>query len=112
MICDGPSTETCGAGWRNEIFTITDTGAQPEFNTELDVSFIYRGCFIDVGDAEGRDMGSGAGNSAGTMTNMAVQASAFTCAEICVGFEHFGLQYHTQCFCDNEVKDPRPATTI
>ena len=47
-------------------------------------------------------MGSGIGNDEGTVTNMATQASAHTCAEICIGFSNFGLQYHTQCFCDNQ----------
>ena len=47
-------------------------------------------------------MGSGIGNDEGTVTNMETQASAHTCAEICYGYEHFGLQYHTQCFCDNQ----------
>ena len=107
MACDGNSDQTCGGAWRNEIFTITDTGEQVDIDTEIDVSYIYRGCFIDVGDASGRDMGSGLGNDEGTVTNMASQASAHTCAELCYGYEHFGLQYHTQCFCDNQVKDPR-----
>jgi hypothetical protein len=66
------------------------------------VFYIYRGCYIDAGDEGGRDMGSGIGNDEGTFHNMAVHASAFTCAELCQGYEHFGLQYHSQCFCDNQ----------
>jgi hypothetical protein len=32
---------------------------------------------------------------------MAAQASIHTCAELCVGYTVFGLQYHNQCFCGN-----------
>ena len=102
MPCEGNQGQMCGDSWRNNVFTITGLGGQLDIDTELQVDFIYRGCYIDVGDEGGRDMGSGIGNDEGTVTNMETQASAHTCAEICYGYEHFGLQYHTQCFCDNQ----------
>ena len=101
MACSGNAAQMCGDSWRNNVFTITNTGGQLDLNTEIDVSYIRRGCYIDSGDEGGRDMGPGIGNDVGTVTNMAVQASAHTCAELCYGYEHFGLQYHSQCFCDN-----------
>ena len=60
------------------------------------------GGYIDVDSTDGREMGSGVGNDEGTFHTMSMQASAHTCAELCQGYEHFGVQFHNQCFCDNQ----------
>ena len=46
-------------------------------------------------------VGTGTGNDEGSFHTMAAQASIHTCAELCVGYTVFGLQYHNQCFCGN-----------
>ena len=95
----GSSSQMCGTSWRNNMFTITDRGQAPVINTEIEVNYLYEGCYIDVSGS--RDIGTGAGNDEGSFHTMSAQASIHTCAEICNGFSYFGLQYHNQCFCGN-----------
>ena len=103
MPCEGEVGTMCGGQMRNNIYSITDVGPDIDFtSTEIPVDYVYMGCYTDNGD---RDMGPGSGNDAGSFSNMEAQASAHTCAEICYGYEHFGLQYHKQCFCDNSYNN-------
>ena len=64
----------------------------------IDLDFEYIGCFAD--NNEGRDLN---GQSLRSLPRgLTVNESAVACAELCAGFDYFGLQWTNQCFCGNE----------
>ena len=83
-----------------------DGGSNPEFPLCQTARFVnplqseYVGCFTDSPD---RDMEGIQASVGGDMEffDMGDNGSADTCATLCAGFTHFGLQYGNQCFCDN-----------
>jgi hypothetical protein len=90
--CNTPckdSQEMCGGLYRNSVYEIT--WFEPSDVIQSLIDFHYIGCFMD---GPNRDL-------SGEMTNMGGAASVNLCAQLCAGFNVFGLQYYGQCFCDN-----------
>ena len=69
-----------------------ESNSDSDSDSEETEDYEYLGCYTD---AATRDLAVNSG-----MTN----AVPNTCAEYCTesGYTYFGLQYHGQCFCDND----------
>ena len=86
--CGGVDDVMCGGHNELSVYSIMPLDILP-----VDVSYREVGCYID--DEQNRDL-SGPGVSMGR------DASPATCAALCSGYTHFGLQYYSLCFCGNE----------
>jgi hypothetical protein len=83
-----------------------DGGNSPEYPLCQSASFTdpiehtYIGCYTDSPD---RDMQGIQANVGGDTEffDMGENGSPDTCAGLCAGYAYFGLQYGSQCFCDN-----------
>ena len=87
-----------------DVFPFTDASAQRMASIDYTVTatYISRGCWNDGSDGPAdRDMGSVDANGEGVVTDMAGQSSVSTCAQVCLGYEHFAVQNGNQCYCDN-----------
>jgi hypothetical protein len=86
-----------GDGGNSFEFPLCQTAS---FKNEIDISPL--GCFKD---SEKRDMdgisNKAHGNQEGAFFDMGRFASPQKCAQLCAGFRFMGLQYGSQCFCDN-----------
>eukprot|EP01052_Picozoa_sp_SAG31_P046347 SAG31_NODE_8827_length_1380_cov_1.810304_2_plen_223_part_01 len=100
--CDG-STEFCGGQNRNSVYRITAAESLADVITGgVDETFEYVGCYVDAAE---RTMNSGNeadANEDGAFGSLGALATPHMCADMCAGFQYFGLQYANQCFCGNE----------
>jgi hypothetical protein len=107
MACSGDSAETCGGGNRLSVYvsngtlpaTTTTGGSTPVETgvavTGLPTGWEYYGCYVD-------------GTSGRILEASSIQENNMTrqeCVDYCVGggFTIAGLEYFTQCFCDNAI---------
>ena len=74
MPCNGDPTVMCGGSWRNSVYHIT--GEVDLDVLQADVTYSYRGCYVD--------QSTRALN--GDQFNMGDQATTRVCAELCVGY--------------------------
>eukprot|EP00026_Physarum_polycephalum_P005850 Phypoly_transcript_05889.p1 GENE.Phypoly_transcript_05889~~Phypoly_transcript_05889.p1 ORF type:complete len:562 (+),score=58.97 Phypoly_transcript_05889:161-1846(+) len=80
MPCDGDSSEICGAGGINSVYTTSNVG--------------YKGCFIDSGTS--RDLP--------TQIYVSSASTVEYCRAACgnAGYAYAGLQYGQECWCGNQ----------
>ncbi|KFY88681.1 hypothetical protein V498_06696 [Pseudogymnoascus sp. VKM F-4517 (FW-2822)] len=119
MPCDGNTAQMCGGPDRLNVYfyegsgdtgttatTGTGTTTAPPTNTQpagsgtatkLPAGWSYKGCWTD--NKQGRIMN---GPQAET-TTMTIESCIATC--VAAGYAIAGLQYSSQCFCDNQLKN-------
>jgi len=90
MVCDGNANELCGAGWRlstyeNLLYNSAPSGTQ----TPAIAGWTYYGCVLDQGNPR-----TLAGDSTAA-ADMTLEA----CAAFCAGYDFFGAEYGSQCYC-------------
>ncbi|KAK4032780.1 WSC domain-containing protein [Parachaetomium inaequale] len=99
MPCDGDATEMCGAGMRLSVYGPVDTApTEPpagSSNPSTVDDFTYEGCYTD-------SIALRVLSGSTTTTNDNTLAS---CAATCAGYNYFGVEYGTQCFCGMDL-DP------
>ncbi|KAK1834732.1 putative fungistatic metabolite [Podospora conica] len=113
MVCNGNSSEFCGAGGRLNVYTrealtlttgitatansstTTQTGPLPTGPSQPETvgNYVWAGCRTE---AVGKRALSGAGFTSDTMTLEA-------CREFCSAFAYFGVEYARECYCGNEL---------
>lgn len=96
IICAGNPYEYCGAGDRLELYSdatgpITGPSAPATIG-----DFTFVGCWT-----EGDGVRALSGASYSNATNMTLE----NCASFCTGFEYFGAEYGSQCYC-GDILDP------
>ena len=84
-----------GDGGNNPEYPLCQSAT---FNDEIESTFV--GCYIDSADRDMQGLQAAVGGDQ-EYFEMGDDASAAACAERCAGFVYFGLQYGSQCFCDN-----------
>lgn len=97
MPCPGNSTEICGSGNRLSVYsnlsTLPQAKAPQTVNGTGNYNFI--GCYSEPLNG-GRLLGTGANGG-----------SVDICASSCAGYQFFGVEYGSQCFCGNNLgQDP------
>lgn len=121
MLCAGNQTEVCGGSNRLTLFKWTD-GTQPASSTTpattptpttpsatptrsntasatatgLPDGFTYKGCYVD---------GPGfriMGNQQPDSNTMTISSCSKACADL--GYTIAGMEFSTQCFCDNVIR--------
>ncbi|KFY34113.1 hypothetical protein V494_07045 [Pseudogymnoascus sp. VKM F-4513 (FW-928)] len=114
MPCAGNAAEMCGGPDRLNVYlfsgsgatTATGTTTAPPTNTQptgsgtatkLPAGWSYKGCWTD--NKQGRIM-NGPQADVNTMT---IESCIATC--VAAGYAIAGLQYSSQCFCDNMLKN-------
>ncbi|KFY89652.1 hypothetical protein V500_05562 [Pseudogymnoascus sp. VKM F-4518 (FW-2643)] len=120
MPCKGNAAETCGGPDRLNVFfygsdttatasatgTGTGTTTTPPTNTQaagsgtatkLPTGWSYKGCWTD--NKQGRIMNGPQAD----LTTMTIESCIATC--VAAGYAIAGLQYSSQCFCDNQLKN-------
>ena len=93
MPCDGDATQMCGAGMRLSVYgpvgtTPTEPPAESSNPTTVG-DFTYEGCYAD-------SIALRVLTGSTTTTDDNTLAS---CAATCAGYNYFGVEYGTQCFC-------------
>ena len=89
MPCAGDASQSCGAGWRLDLFT--NDGYTPP-SPPADPGAPFLGCFVDAGDRVLPDRII----SLDDMT-------AVKCAANCEGYKYFGTQWSRECYCGNKT---------
>lgn len=103
MLCAGNSDELCGGPNGINIYNSTrpvggNTGEPaPGVNTTAIAPFTYQGCYTDA-SASGRALAYQQPDS----VNMTVEFCVSTCSGL--GYSIAGLEYSSQCFCDNYIR--------
>lgn len=113
MPCAGNAAETCGGPDRLNVYFFSGAGSGtgttttiPPTNTqaagtgtatELPAGWSYKGCWTD--NKQGRIMNGPQAD----LTTMTIESCIATC--VAAGYEIAGLQYSSQCFCDNILKN-------
>ncbi|OAF57262.1 hypothetical protein VC83_04669 [Pseudogymnoascus destructans] len=91
MPCDGNPAETCGGPDRLNVFF--HSGSSGDSGT----GWSYKGCWVD--NKQGRIMNGPQAD----LTTMTIESCIATC--VAAGYAIAGLQYSSQCFCDNELRN-------
>ncbi|KAF0320781.1 WSC domain-containing protein [Colletotrichum asianum] len=95
MVCSGDSTEYCGAGNRLTVFS--NGGTSPAVNPGPS-GWTSLGCYTDSGT---RTLSYRAGVSGGGSAMSVLQC---TTACTAVGFAFAGVEYGTECWCDDAIR--------
>ncbi|KFX87861.1 hypothetical protein O988_09253, partial [Pseudogymnoascus sp. VKM F-3808] len=95
MPCDGNTAELCGGPDRLNVYL--KDGTAPGTTTSPGTGWSYKGCWVD--QQQGRIM-NGPQADVNTMT---IESCIATC--VAAGYDIAGLQYSSQCFCDNQLKN-------
>ncbi len=126
MPCNGNPAQMCGGPDRLNVYrwqagtgtiTVPTSTTRPPTSTTrppvstsysavatgLPTGWSYKGCWVD--SLNGRIM-QGPFADTGTMT---IQSCVDTCAGL--GYKVAGLQYYSQCFCDNQLRNGATAAT-
>ncbi|CAJ2503525.1 Uu.00g109190.m01.CDS01 [Anthostomella pinea] len=95
MACSGDAFQSCGDGNRVSVFH--DHGKQNATagNKAVVGAFGYSSCWVDQGEA--RSLTGDTYRS----DNMTVES----CAAFCAGFDYFGVEYTTECYCGNYLQN-------
>eukprot|EP01064_Diplonema_japonicum_P030264 TRINITY_DN50_c0_g1_i4.p1 TRINITY_DN50_c0_g1~~TRINITY_DN50_c0_g1_i4.p1 ORF type:complete len:1177 (+),score=258.27 TRINITY_DN50_c0_g1_i4:61-3591(+) len=86
--CSGDSTQTCGGGWRNQVYSVSPVAPRDTFS--------YMGCFRDY-------------SSNRQFPVYAYSDSKLNSVEKCTrtcqhnGYKYAGLQYGKQCWCGDDL---------
>jgi len=90
MVCDGNSAELCGSSWRLSTYQNLNYNSAPSSSQTPAISgWTYYGCVLDQGSPRSLPDDSTAGNG------MTLES----CASFCSGFDYFGTEYGSQCYC-------------
>jgi hypothetical protein len=103
MVCNGNSTEYCGGPDRLNVYgngnqppgPSSTTSSSVPLPTGLPDGWSAQGCWID--NVNGRILSRQAPDN----QELTVESCVDTCAAL--GFSISGLEYHTQCFCGNQI---------
>jgi WSC domain len=97
MPCPGNSTEACGAGNRLSIYSnLANVTIQSPPTLPLTVGAYSRmGCWSD-------NQGNGRTLSA-LIPSLGKNNSLEACAKACSGYNYFGTEYGTECYCDDNL---------
>ncbi|XP_075237841.1 uncharacterized protein LOC142334050 isoform X2 [Lycorma delicatula] len=87
-LCSGDTSKKCGGDWRLSVYSTSFTGEKSAIEN-------YVGCYID-GGFNNRLMN-------GYKENFDSTNSPNVCIKLCnsKGFAYAGMQYESECFCDN-----------
>ncbi|KAI8262728.1 hypothetical protein K4K58_000409 [Colletotrichum sp. SAR11_239] len=97
FACTGDSTEPCGAGDRLSVFTTTAAAAGPGVNPGP-AGWASLGCYND--NIPGRILAYRTGVAAGDSLMSVLQCTAACKA---AGFSYAGVEYSSECYCDNQI---------
>eukprot|EP01043_Picozoa_sp_COSAG02_P011561 COSAG02_NODE_427_length_22498_cov_11.745212_11_plen_656_part_00 len=101
--CDGDANTQCGGYQFNSIYRIESSSVAVDvISGGADETFEYVGCYVDAAERSMNNNNEANGNEAGSFGDLGPLATTHLCADMCAGFEYFGLQYSSQCFCGNE----------
>ncbi|KAL2269755.1 hypothetical protein VTJ83DRAFT_1939 [Remersonia thermophila] len=93
MPCGGDPTNVCGAADRLNLFVSTSCKEDPT-NLATVGAFAYQSCWVDnVGGVRALDGPVLRGD------DMTVEK----CADFCDGYQYFGVEYASECFCGNQL---------
>lgn len=93
MPCPGNSSEVCGGSQRLSLFSVGAPKLQPTPGTpDTAGEFYYSGCYTEA--TSGRAL-------TGRATNSPAMSLGF-CASFCSGYQYFGAEYGTECYCGND----------
>ncbi|KAF4423475.1 WSC domain-containing protein [Colletotrichum fructicola] len=98
FACTGDSTEPCGAGDRLNVFTTTAAAAAGPGVNPGPAGWASLGCYND--NIPGRILAYRTGVAAGDSLMSVLQ-----CTTACktAGFSYAGVQYSSECYCDNQI---------
>jgi len=108
MSCGGAPGETCGGPDRLSLYgtssTLPTVTANPLPNNAVVTTFQELGCFVET--TTGRAL---SGRSTTSSSSMTVEG----CGDFCrmSGFLFFGVEYSSQCYCDNSNGSPGLASS-
>lgn len=97
FACTGDSTEPCGAGDRLSVFTTTAAATGPGVNPGP-AGWASLGCYND--NIPGRILAYRTGVAAGDSLMSVLQCTAACKA---AGFSYAGVEYSSECYCDNQI---------
>ncbi|OBT50969.1 hypothetical protein VE04_08835 [Pseudogymnoascus sp. 24MN13] len=97
MPCDGNAAETCGGPDRLNVFFYSGSSSTTGSGTGTGTGWSYKGCWVD--NNQGRIMNGPQAD----LTTMTIESCIATC--VAAGYAIAGLQYSSQCFCDNLLKN-------
>ncbi|KAK4117256.1 WSC-domain-containing protein [Canariomyces notabilis] len=89
--CGGDKSNVCGDADRLNVF-ISQSGKKTPVNLGI-IGFSYKSCWTDDGSARSLT-GDVLRNN-----NMTVES----CAAFCQGYNYFGVEYASECYCGNEL---------
>ncbi|WYZ45750.1 hypothetical protein EsH8_VIII_001066 [Colletotrichum jinshuiense] len=93
--CTGNALEACGAGNRLSVFTTTVTAAAAPVVNPGPANWTALGCFND--NIPGRILGCRYGYG------VAMSVLQFTNTCKAAGFTYAGVEYSSECYCDNQI---------
>ncbi|KAI8151760.1 WSC domain-containing protein [Colletotrichum sp. SAR 10_70] len=98
FACTGDSTEPCGAGDRLSVFTTTAAAAAGPGVNPGPAGWASLGCYND--NIPGRILAYRTGVAAGDSLMSVLQ-----CTTACkaAGFSYAGVEYSSECYCDNQI---------
>jgi hypothetical protein len=103
MVCDGNTAELCGAGWRLSTYQNLAYVSPPTTSTPAIPGWTYLGCYLDQYNPRSLPDASKFSNS----------LTLEDCAAFCKGFNFFGMEYSSECYCGytiNAAAVAEPAT--
>ncbi|KAI8316250.1 hypothetical protein K4K61_008784 [Colletotrichum sp. SAR11_59] len=98
FACTGDSTEPCGAGDRLSVFTTTAAAVAGPGVNPGPAGWASLGCYND--NIPGRILAYRTGVAAGDSLMSVLQ-----CTTACkaAGFSYAGVEYSSECYCDNQI---------
>lgn len=110
MACNGNTTEICGGPNRLSLFRyykgneppvssttrISSSSTAAPVPTGLPAGWDYKGCYVDGPGYRVMQ------NQQPDDQQMTIASCSSKCASL--GYEVAGMEYHTQCFCDNQLR--------
>ncbi|KAI8174269.1 hypothetical protein K4K51_008982 [Colletotrichum sp. SAR 10_75] len=98
FACTGDSTEPCGAGDRLSVFTTTAAAVAGPGVNPGPAGWASLGCYND--NIPGRILAYRTGVAADDSLMSVLQCTAACKA---AGFSHAGVEYSSECYCDNQI---------
>ncbi|KAG8809030.1 hypothetical protein FRC19_005484 [Serendipita sp. 401] len=102
MMCAGDNTQTCGGGYRLNVYKTSKTQTGPSALASYN-NWGYQGCYTDAPGAR----------SLPVAMAYAGQLTPQKCIDACQGqgYTYAGLEYSVECYCGNGIANGGVAAT-